>query len=236
MVKKLAILTLSLIALNASDSNVTQKLIQAPISVETVNLEANITEIKQENQIALKEDRFTDDIAINLEQNLTKNTTSEIYIEVKEPKISFNGGKSFKSKFIVKNKFIKSKELIKDLDKAISSKFQSTKSPDTILNYEVYKFSVEENHGKFWVNALLDYRLTDAQSGEPVKTERILERYKSDFDDSGDVYKDALDKVAQSIYNGAFKQTSKHIDDIKDEKLNNEIVRQNATGGVVLPF
>lgn len=150
--------------------------------------------------------------------------------------ISLDGGKSFKSRFVVDDDFVKPKKIIKSLDKSLEERFQKSSDPKTALSYEIHKFSIEKNHNYFWVDAMVEYKLTDLKTNKTFKSNKIFKKYKSELLDSDEIYDQAINDIATEIYDSVLEDSKNHAQEEKNTKEEKELVRQNSKGGIILPF
>ncbi|NLK66627.1 MAG: hypothetical protein GX282_04035 [Campylobacteraceae bacterium] len=183
------------------------------ISFEANSLEQNSSNLEANLTLEQKEDS-------NLTQNQNENLKNSIYI---------HGGSSFfKEKYIVNNKFVKKDEIINSLNESLMQVFGSLDNNSTnyqsSLSYEIYKFSIEENHSKFWVNFDIECSITDMTSKE-VKKQMVSKSLKVDDKFDKNSFQKAINLVADEIYKA-----------LNSTILNQDGVKILDNGGVVLPF
>lgn len=226
MKKKLIILIAILSSLNATVLENEEISFEPDANLSSTNLDKQIV-----SSINLKTDENITKQEIKEEENLTQKSkyAENIYI---------HGGTSLKNKFIVGNKFISKDRVINSLNDNLNAKFKNPDSNstkfDSSLSYKIYKFSIEKNHEKFWVDAIIEYKLTDLEENKTSKSNKIFKKYKSNLTDD-EIYEDALETITTEIYKNILKDNKNQAkeENIKEEK---DLVKQNSKGGVILPF
>lgn len=170
---------------------------------------------------------LANDLSGNLTCEFTK--TKKSCEETNTNSISIGTSKALKNKFIIDDKFLKSRKITRDLNRILNNKFKSEKEPNILLDYEIHSFSIEKNHGNFWVDILVNYNLKDAKTAKIIKSQRVAKRYKSKLNKSSEIYKNALDDIANDIYDSIYSNKV-----IKNKEIKKELL--NSQGGVILPF
>ncbi|CZE51147.1 hypothetical protein [Campylobacter geochelonis] len=202
-------------------------------SIDDVNQSSLKTDLNLTSNLDKKE--------LKSEQNLTKIDTNETLVLPK--KIFIEDGAIINEKYIVDKSYKSAKNIAKDIDKKLKQKINLSKDfnltnekfkdkSDEILSYEITKFNIEKNYSKLWAKASLKYELKDIK-GKIIKTNTISKTYKSPFSTSSLTYDDMIEKLSSALFSElAESNNAKH-----DENLvNDEVVKQTPSGGVVLPF